>query len=320
MDKRGMEECLDNTVEAAVHAIFEDGGLTAACFGGLGESELRFVNSADHGGGAAHVYGDTDVALVRFLFEVMCSPISSDSVFADLGSGSGKLTLSVLLLAHAQRAVGVELSPTRHSQALVAEAAARARGLLDGALQQQPSNGPAPLLEWFCGSMLDHDLAGCNRVFCCALAVFASALAAHHVNSSSPYRVRVARELSDSLCLDDAFLVRLRSHLAARLPCGAAVLLRGRPFPDTAEDKDSPPPCHAALAPVLETAIVNREYQYFGYVVSHAAGASSSRETRRLELEQRVTRLGGVERAAFAVPEPDEEAPLWELLDGDGER
>ena len=45
----------DEATHAAIHEIFESGGITATCFSGLDKDELAFVNRGDHGGEAAHV-------------------------------------------------------------------------------------------------------------------------------------------------------------------------------------------------------------------------------------------------------------------------
>ena len=42
---------------AALDALYEDGGLTAACYDGIPASEKARLG--DDGGDAAHVYGDT---------------------------------------------------------------------------------------------------------------------------------------------------------------------------------------------------------------------------------------------------------------------
>jgi hypothetical protein len=110
----------DAAFRLALEELYEDGGLTAKCFSGLGDDELSLLNTAVHGGHGASVYGDTDADLVAHLFEEMLGRRLSPSTdtFLDLGSGSGKLVLQ--MLPRVSRVEGVELSLTRHEQAAFA--------------------------------------------------------------------------------------------------------------------------------------------------------------------------------------------------------
>lgn len=274
------------STHAAIHEIFDGSGITATCFSGLGHDELAFVNRSDHGGEAAHVYGDTDVRLVTQLFELMRGvPVSDKDVFFDLGSGDGRLTLSMLVFTPVRAATGIELSPTRHQQALAAQAQARARSLL-GAEQGER-------LRLICGNMLaeEHGLDKATLVFCY------------------------------SLCLDEPFLRQLRAFLTSQLPVGAAVLLRGRPLPasdDTGEQPPDEPARHRAchLEQSLQTVIINRQHQYFGYRVvaasSDAIAPPTPEDVRCVELEVRACHFG----EAFVTPATDTATvQLWSLFE-----
>ena len=277
----------DEATHAAIHEIFESGGITATCFSGLDKDELAFVNRSDHGGEAAHVYGDTDMRLVTELFErVRGAPASDTDAFFDLGSGDAKLTLSMVLLTPVRAATGIELSPTRHQQALAAQEQARARGLLG--IEREAR------LRLICGNMLaeEHGLAEATLVFCY------------------------------SLCLDDPFLRQLRAFLARQLPVGAAVLLRGRPLPAVADAGERPADdepgsdraCRLELA--LQTFIINRQHQYYGYRVvaagSDATAAPTPEAVRCVELEVRACRFG----ETFVTPASDAATvQLWSLFE-----
>ena len=256
---------------------------TTTCFSGLSEEELAFINADENGGEAAHVYGDTDADLVSYIFEAMLGrPVSADDVFCDLGSGSGRLLLQMLLLTNVRRVCGVELSPTRHSQAVAALGEARTRGEL-----------LAPLLEssriqLHCASMLKHDAcADANLIFCYSLA------------------------------LSEAFLATIRDDLARRLPLGALVLMRGKGFDDVDGGSTPADGSGRRLQPALVTQIVNRVHQYYGYRVVEAAGGTPS--ARVVLLEQRSVAVGSCERPIFQSPEAEDpcNVMMQDLLEGD---
>lgn len=308
-----------DTVRIGLEEIYENEKITATCFSGLDAKELAFVNSAEHGGSGAHVYGDTDGDLVVHLIQEMLGrPISSDDSFCDLGSGDAKLVLQMLLLTTVKRGVGIELSPTRHTQAMAAVGSAIRRGLLTDGEER---------LQLFCASMLHHEaVARANLVYCYGLA------------------------------LAPSFLEALEADLLQRLPLGSFVLLRGQPFPsrsgdasggivdagsvgadsgDVCEEREPAPsareqpvqltgrrPRQRSMRPVLETRIVNRVHQYFGYVVAESASRSvpeAAGPPAELELELQMMPLGRTrfQRAVFTAPEPDDvtcSQQLQELL------
>ena len=138
----------------AVEEIYAN-GLSRASNHGLDEAEIASISTPEHGGTKAHVYGDSSVDWVLHLFRLLAGkPVANDDVFYDLGSGSGKLTLYVHLLTRAALAVGVELSPTRHSQAIAAQS--QAAHLLD---HQRGLRFIGP------SSMLDAELTDATHVY-----------------------------------------------------------------------------------------------------------------------------------------------------------
>ena len=68
----------DDAFRIALEEIYEDGGLTKACFKLEDESDdMRKLTEDEHGGKGAHVYGDTDADLLLHLFANMLErPIS----------------------------------------------------------------------------------------------------------------------------------------------------------------------------------------------------------------------------------------------------
>ena len=280
---------LTDSMHCWIYALLEEiyADKTEKCFSGLGKEELALINVDENGGEAAHVYGDTDVDLVSHLVEIVLGrPLSADDMFVDLGSGSGRLLLQMLLLTNVRRVCGIELSPTRHSQAAAAlnEARTHFAPLLD------PSR-----IQLYCASMLKHvAVAESNLLYCYSLA------------------------------LSDDFLASLRDDLALRL--GALVLLRGKGFHDAdgssmgADSSGGRLAQSRRLQPVLVTQIVNRVHQYFGYRVVEAGGSPAD-SVQVLLLEQSSVALGPIERPVFTSPEDDDtsgcNAMMQDLLEGD---
>ena len=263
--------------------IYEALGPTATNFSGLGSAELALLSSKEHGGEGAHVYGDTEGELVAHLFGEMRPAVGiaaeEDVVICDLGSGNGKLLLQLALLTPARRLAGVELSATRHAQATAALAQAAERQVL--------SPARARSIELSCGSMLDHAaLCESTQCFCYSLA------------------------------LDTPFMEALEAHLARTLPMGALVLLRGKRFPGGTWAEPGTGASRRGMQPVLETRIVNRMHQFYGYRIADAGAAppdgaaDAAAELRLLELEQRSAPLAAATsrefvRSFFAPTEPD---------------
>lgn len=234
----------DVAARVALEEIFAS-GLTDACFHYVPARELELLKEA----GGNDAYGDTEVdQVVQIAEELLNRRIGADDAFYDLGSGNGRLCLAFAMVTAAKRSVGVELCPTRHDQAVKAQAAAMQRGLLDG-------RGSADLL---CTSMLDCPLDGASVVF--------------HYQLLAP---------------GGPLLYSLKQHLLLTLSHGACVLMRGQRLPADARgtyaflrDRTSwavrlvergetggrrVHVCFKRLWPKLKTAIDNRMFQLYGY-------------------------------------------------------
>ena len=268
----------DDAFRIALEEIYEDGGLTKACFKLEDESDdMRKLTEDEHGGKGAHVYGDTDADLLLHLFANMLErPISCElDSFCDLGSGSGKLLLQ--MCTRTASVIGIELSATRHEAAESALWEAQRRGHLSSST-----------VRLYCASMLRHvAVADSNLIYCYSLA------------------------------LSPSFLSELRADLEARLPIGALVLLRGQGFPN---DGVVPPTTAHRLQPMIETRIVNRVHNYFGYRLVESDDPVDDGVVRTIELELQALPLGSTrfERLVFVQPEAEDEsaAMLQELFEG----
>lgn len=214
----------------------------------LDAAECAAINQPAYGGESAHVYGNTDCDLLPPLFCELRGgrSITADDVFFDLGSGDGRLCLQMLLFTPLERSVGIELSVTRHELAVAAHAEVDLIALsvhkTNSAQQQQP--------EQHHGSMLEQPLGDATLVFCY------------------------------NLCLDDAFLARLRERLLEQLPLGACVLLRGKALPEAAphDDHGSRPKSQAADSGGgrRRLALRLRLTVWYGYCVVEEAETPSS--------------------------------------------
>ena len=94
----------------------------------LGREEELYVDSHGRPEGSdcpifdkPSAYGEVTPSGARQLFDTMGVHTASDAVFADLGSGAGRLVVQAWLeLPMVQRAIGVELAPSRHATAVSA--------------------------------------------------------------------------------------------------------------------------------------------------------------------------------------------------------
>ena len=262
----------DDAFRIALEEIYEDGGLTKACFKLEDESDdMRKLTEDEHGGKGAHVYGDTDADLLLHLFANMLErPISCElDSFCDLGSGSGKLLLQ--MCTRTASVIGIELSATRHEAAESALWEAQRRGHLSSST-----------VRLYCASMLRHvAVAESNLIYCYSLA------------------------------LSPSFLSELRADLEARLPIGALVLLRGQGFPN---DGAVPPTAARRLQPLVETRIVNRVHNYFGYRLVESDDPVDDGVVRTIELEQQALPLGSTRFERLVFVEPEAEDPSAEML------
>jgi hypothetical protein len=245
--------------------------LTRTCNHGLDSEELAFLNKPEHGGDQSHVYGDSDAEQVLHLFRLLRGfAVTEGDVFYDLGSGSGRLTMLVHFLTPTACSRGVELSLTRHRQAMVAMDRARDRSLL-GRDAGESARGRGRSLEFRCGSMLEDHLEGATMVFCY------------------------------NLCLDAPFLRRLHLHLLERLPTGAAVLIGGKGLGDSSGGTSSA--CRR-----LELRL--RTCMFYGYIVVDnvlTSGGTRGVATRRYDLRMGRLPLGdsSFERRVFFEAHPE---------------
>ena len=229
-------------------------------------------------------------------FEALCGkPPGRTDVFFDLGSGDGRLVTSLAVHSRVGRCVGVELCPPRHALAIAARSEAERRGLLGchvhaaAQIRDQVAGGEGDAksgeaaselacgqVELYCTSMLEHELDGATHIF--------------SYNLPQPGGI---------------FLKAMKRHLLRCLKGGAYVLLRGQYFPTAAQATDGPPDaisflrdrsswsvrilsasadltsepqqltcasrCDVVRARFqrlelrLQTQVVNRLFQYFGY-------------------------------------------------------
>lgn len=144
-------------------------------------------------GERASAYGEVTRDGARILFESMGlvslprsetarqDVLSSPAVFADLGSGAGRLVAQAWLeLPSVIRAIGVELSPSRHAVAVSAWSSAVTSGDVrafqkmdeesgrwggNGASGKKFETGP----EYVLGSMLEADLKGITHIYVSSL-------------------------------------------------------------------------------------------------------------------------------------------------------
>ena len=192
----------------SLEEIYQD-GLKTACHRDVSASEIALLESD----GGCSAYGDSDVDLVVRVFEeVLGRRLAPADCFYDLGSGDGRLVVSMALFTPCGRSVGIELCPSRHQHALTAQAAASMRGLLaaDASSKAVSNTGVSGGaggggVELYCQSMLEHDLNRASLVF--------------SFNLPEP---------------GGAFLYSMKAHLLRTLAHGACVLLRGQVLPAAA--------------------------------------------------------------------------------------
>ena len=183
----------------SLEEIYQD-GLKTACHRDVSASEIALLESD----GGCSAYGDSDVDLVVRVFEeVLGRRLAPADCFYDLGSGDGRLVVSMALFTPCGRSVGIELCPSRHQHALTAQAAASMRGLLKAVSNTGVGGGAGGGgVELYCQSMLEHDLNRASLVF--------------SFNLPEP---------------GGAFLYSMKAHLLRTLAHGACVLLRGQVLP-----------------------------------------------------------------------------------------
>ena len=253
--------CVEEVYAQSCHRVSSNFGMSA--------KEREFLNRPEHGGATSHVYGDTSVDLVLPLFRLLREgrEIGASDSFIDFGSGDGKLTMLMRLLTPVSSSIGVELSPTRHSEATAA--ISRVREKLN---HERQARGTIADVQLLCGSMLEYaGLADATLVF-----VY-------------------------NLCLDVPFLRRLNAYLASQLPIGASVLVRGKKLPDDFADADPP---HTTTQRRLELRL--RLTMFYGYQVVEAS-AQPQATIMRPNLMQLVGTLGSTKfpHITFVEAPPD---------------
>jgi hypothetical protein len=118
-------------------------------------------------------YGEVSREGARRLFRAMGLDDARGAVFADLGSGAGRLVAQAWLeLPSVEHAIGIELAPSRHAAAVRAWASVVAAGADHAALAlshagKGTSKSSAP--EWRCASLLDTDLSAVTHVYVSSL-------------------------------------------------------------------------------------------------------------------------------------------------------
>ncbi len=109
-----------------------------------------------HATAGSDVYGEIRPAASLRLFDYL--KLGPQDVFFDLGSGAGKVVLHAALATSVGRAIGVEMSRTRHALAKSVVAAARKEGLDVGACRLRNAN------------LMRTSLKGATVIYCCATA------------------------------------------------------------------------------------------------------------------------------------------------------
>ena len=79
--------------------------------------------------GQDSTYGEITLESAAFLFNEF--KLGKDDVFYDLGSGVGKTVIQAYLTTPVKKAVGIELSPTRHRHAMQVKNTLEKEGLID---------------------------------------------------------------------------------------------------------------------------------------------------------------------------------------------
>lgn len=171
--------------------------------GTIDDEEEAYVDTYDSPPGSPRqlvferpsAYGEVTRSGARRLFDTMGLHDAHHAVFADLGSGAGRLVAQAWIeLPSLGRAVGVELAPSRHA------AAVRAWKSVVGSGAVKPNGRLSDGPEFRPGSMLETDLSAVTHAY-------------------------VA-----SLCMNDALLDALWSRLRSSAP-ELQVAATLRPFP-----------------------------------------------------------------------------------------
>ena len=169
--------------------------------GTIDEEEEAYVDSYDSPPGRERqlvferpsAYGEVTRAGGRRLFEAMGLHCACGAVFADLGSGAGRLVAQAWLeLPSLEQAVGIELAPSRHAAAVRAWTSAVSSGAVKPFEDGRLSDGP----EFRSASMLETDLSAVTHAYVASLCMNDALLDGlwERLRSSAP-ELRVAATL-----------------------------------------------------------------------------------------------------------------------------
>ena len=110
-------------------------------------------------------YGEVTRAGARQLFKAMGLRRARNAVFADVGSGAGRLVAQAWLEMPSLRALGVELAPSRHAAAERAWASVLQSGAAEAFELDRPGGGP----EYRLASMLEADFSTVTHIYVASL-------------------------------------------------------------------------------------------------------------------------------------------------------
>ena len=169
--------------------------------GTIDDEEEAYVDTYDSPPGSPRqlvferpsAYGEVTRAGGRRLFDTMGLRDANHAVFADLGSGAGRLVAQAWLeLPSLSRAVGVELAPSRHAAAVRAWKSVVSSGAVEPMEDGRLSDGP----EFRPASMLETDLSAVTHAYVASLCMNDALLDAlwSRLRSSAP-ELRVAATL-----------------------------------------------------------------------------------------------------------------------------
>ena len=154
-------------------------------------AECSSISQPENGGSSAHVYGDTDCDLLFPLFRELRNGCPITREDVFYDLGSGNGRLCLQMLL---------FTPIERSVGVELSATRHKHAVVAQAEACRLGLASRQQLRLFHRSMLEQPLGDATLVFCY------------------------------NLCLDDAFLLRLRRRLAEQLPNGATVLVRGKPL------------------------------------------------------------------------------------------
>jgi len=115
----------------------------------VGSNEYQMIREK----GGDPTYGELTLGGMNTLVEEL--KLQKNDVFYDLGSGVGKMPVYIYLTTPVKKAVGIELSPTRHAHAIKVKKSLEKKGMLDS----------ARALNFLEKSMLDENLSDATIIY-----------------------------------------------------------------------------------------------------------------------------------------------------------